>query len=141
MQRFNPAHQILTQPVLPDNNGYTWIFDSTQPDAYKDGGPQIAKTSGLPTPGPVRGGCLNQRANLTVSCATDDVTLVLYTLDGAGAWKAYTLAALPTGTITAGASPQGVFWDIAAADVLIGLKAGATAPTAVTSTLYFVERW
>ena len=140
MQRFNPAHQILTQPVLPDNNNYTWIFDSTQPDASKNGGAQLAKTSSLPTPGPVRGGCLNKRANLTVSVATTDASLVLYTLDGAGAWQLYT----PPGgavTITAGAVPQGVLWDIIAADVLIGIKAGATAPTAIASTLYFVERW
>lgn len=141
MQRFNPAHEIRTQPVLPDNNNYTWIFDSTQPDAFKNGGPQLAKTAGLPTPGPNRGGCLNQRANIGVSCATQNVTLALYTLDGAGAWKPYTLVSLNPATITAGAAPQYVLWDIIAADVLIGLQAGVSAPSAVTSTLYFVERW
>jgi hypothetical protein len=142
MQRFNPPHQIKTQPVLPDNNNYTWIFDSTQPDPFKNGGPQLAKSAGLPTVGPCRGGMLNGRANITASVTTSDATLVLYTLDGAGAWKAYTHPSLPSpATITAGASPQGVLWDIIASDVLIGIKAGATAPTALATTLYFVERW
>jgi len=140
MQRFNPAHQITTQPVLPDNSGYTWIFDSTDPHAWDNTGKQYAKTGSVPTPGPVRGGAMNVTANLTVSCTGQNVTLVLYTLDGAGAWQLYTP---PNGTITitAGASPQGVKWDILASDVLIGVLAGASAPSAITSTLYFVERW
>ena len=140
MQRFNPAHQILTQPTLPNNSGYAWIFNSTNADAWKNGGPQLPVSAGVPSPGPNRSNCMNMTARLTVSCATQNVTLALYTLDGAGAWQLYT----PPGgtiTITAGAAPQGVKWEILAADVLIGVLAGASAPSALTSTLYFVENW
>jgi len=139
MLKFNPPRQITTQPVLPDGNGYTWIFDSTNPRRF-DNGYQYAKTAALPTVGPDRGGALNWRMHLTASCATQNVTLVLYTLDGAGVWKLYTP---PSGaiTITAGAVPQGVEWSIIASDCLIGFLAGATPPSAIATTLYFVERW
>jgi len=138
MLRFKPPRQITTQPVLPDANGYTWIFDSTDSRAWS-GGHQYAKTAALPTVGPVRGGAMNVRAHIGASCATQNVTLKLYTLDGAGVWKLYT----PSGgeiTITAAAVPQYVEWSILAADVLIGFLAGATPPSAIATTLYFVER-
>jgi hypothetical protein len=139
MLRLNPPRQITTQPVLPDANGYTWIFDSTDPRAWHPGH-QYAKTAALPTVGPVRGGAMNQRVHLTASCADQNITLKLYTLDGAGAWKLYT-PAVGEITITSGASPQGVEWSILAADILIGFLAGATPPSAIATTLYLVERW
>jgi hypothetical protein len=135
MLRFNPPRQITAQPVLPDANGYAWIFDSTDSRAWT-AGRQYAKTAALPTVGPVRGGCMNQRAHLTVSSATQNVTLVFYTLDGAGVWKLHS-----SYTITAGAVPQGIEWSILAADCLIGILSGAAPPSALTTTLYFVERW
>jgi hypothetical protein len=134
MQKFNPPRQITTQPVLPDAEGYTWIFDSTDSRAWDQ--PQYAKTASVPTAGPVRSGAINLRATLTVVATTENVTVVIYSLDGAGTWRLNT-----TESVTAGSVPTEIEWDNLAADCLIGILAGASAPSALATTLYFTERW
>ena len=134
--RTTPEYRI--QPTLPDDAGYTWIFDSTDPRSW-DMIAALGKTAAVPAPKDLRGQARNLRACLGVSCAGQSVTVVFYTLDGAGAWQAYTM---PGGavTLTAGAAPQYIDWSIIASDVLIGVHAAASKPSAIATTLYFVER-
>lgn len=128
-----PCIEVNTQVALPDNSGYTWIWDSTEPRRFD--GVQKAKTAAVRTVGPDRGGAKNLRAMIGVSCATQNATLVLYTLDGAGAWRLYSST-----TITAGNTPQFVEWRILAPDALIGILAGASAPSAIAHTLLLTEQ-
>jgi hypothetical protein len=131
------AQEITTQVTLPDNSGYTWLFDSTDPRNFC--GMALGKTAGVRAVGPMRGLAKNLRMNLGASCATQNVTIKLYTLDGAGVWKLYATSPGEV-ALTAGASPQLFEWPIYASDVLVGFLAGATAPSAIATTCYIVER-
>jgi len=133
------CQEIKAQVVLPDNSGYTWLFDSTylEKSFMEDATTTkcvLGKSAGVPTAGPNRGGAKNCRAVLTASVTTTAATLVRYRLDGAGVWQLYAST-----TLNAGDTPQGVTWDTGAPDVLIGFLAGATAPTAITTTFLLKE--
>jgi hypothetical protein len=128
-----PAAEINTQVTIPDNAGYTWLFDSTDPRRFK--GVALGKTAGVRTPMADRGGAKGQRALIGSSCTGQPVTLVTYTLDGNGAWQPYSSV-----LITAGAAPQFVDWSIPAPDCLIGFLAGAAAPSDIATTLLLLDQ-
>jgi hypothetical protein len=128
-----PAAEINTQVTIPDNAGYTWLFDSTDPRRFKS--VALGKTAGVRAPMADRGGAEGQIALIGASCTGQNVNLVAYTLDGNGAWQLYSSV-----TITAGASPQFVDWTISAPDVLIGFLAGASAPSDIITTLLLLDR-
>jgi hypothetical protein len=134
MPRIKSCLEINTQPTLPDANGYTWVYDSTREDKTRSG-TAIGKTAGLPTPGNNRGGAKNSRIMMTVGCTGQNVTLLCYRLDGAGAWQLY-----DSTTITAGNTPQGLNWTVLSPDVLIGILGGATPPTTITTTFLQTEQ-
>ena len=128
-----PATEINTQVTIPDNAGYTWLFDSTDPRRFA--GVALGKTAVVRTPMADRGGAKGMRALIGISCAGQNVNLVRYTLDGAGAWQLFA-----TAVITAGAVPTFVDWPIPTPDCLIGVLAGATAPSAIATTLLLLEQ-
>jgi hypothetical protein len=132
-----PAPEITTQVTLPDNSGYTWLYDSTDPRNFS--GVALGKTTGVRPVGPLRGLAKNLRMNLGARCTTQNVTIKIYTLDGAGVWNLYATSPGEV-ALTAGASPQLFEWSSYASDVLVGFLAGVTAPSAIATTLYFVER-
>lgn len=130
--RHYPAQQVTTQLILPDANGYTWLWDSTDPNPLNKAA--LGKTAAVRTVGPDRGGAINLTAKVGLSCTGHDVTLVFYTLDGAGAWQLHTST-----PITAASVPQYVKWEILSPDALIGVLAGASTPHALASTLTLTE--
>lgn len=132
--RIKSCQEIATQPTLPDANGYTWVYDSTN-DEKSYSGTALGKTAALPTVGPRRGNAKNTRIMFTVGCTGQDVTAVFYRLDGAGAWKLY-----QSTTITAGNTPQGFNWTVYAPDALVGILAGATPPSTLTTTFLQTEQ-
>jgi hypothetical protein len=128
-----PAAEINTQVTIPDNAGYTWLFDSTDPWRFKS--VALGKTAGVRAPMADRGGAKGQRALIGISCTGQNVNLVRYTLDGAGAWQLFA-----TAVITAAAVPTFVDWPIPSPDCLIGVLAGAAAPTTISTTLLLLDQ-
>jgi len=134
------CQEIKAQVVLPDNSGYTWLFDSTylEKSFMEDattGKCALGKSASVPTAGPNRGGAKNCRVMMTVSVTTTSASLVRYRLDGAGTWQLYS-----TTTLNAGDTPQSLTWDVSSPDALIGVLAGATAPTAIATTFLLKEQ-
>lgn len=132
--RIKSCQEITAQPTLPDANGYTWLFDSTNLERSFST-TALGKTATLPSPGPNRGGAKNARIMVTAGVTGQNASLVCYRLDGAGAWRLFDTTAL-----TAGDSPQGVKWDIFSPDCLVGVLAGASAPSAITTTFLMTEQ-
>ncbi len=128
-----PVLGTNVQPTLPDASGYTWIYDSTDPRNLTD--TALGKTASVRTVGPNRGEATNKRIMLTAAVTTQSATLVRYRLTGAGAWALYAST-----TLTAGDTPQGIVWDVLSPDALIGVLAGATAPSAISVTLLVKEQ-
>ena len=137
LPRRKPCQEISTQVTLPDASGYTWLFDSTEPRMISNvqNGVALGKTAGVRTVGSHRGGAKNLHIKLSASCATYGCSLVLYQLDGAGAWQLYT--SIP---LTAGAVPQNVDWSTMTPDVLIGFLASTNPPTAIATTCLLTEQ-
>ena len=138
--RIKHCEEIKAQVVLPDNSGYTWLFDSTYleksfMDADVNGQSQLGKSASVPSPGPQRGCAKNCRVMMTISVATNSASLVRYRLDGAEVWRLYSTTAL-----NAGDTPQSLTWDISSPDALIGVLAGAAAPTAIATTFLLKEQ-
>lgn len=133
LPRRKPCQEINTQVTLPDNSGYTWLFDSTDPRTMS--GTALGKTAGVRTVGAERGKAKNTKIVVGASCAGHDCTLVGYTLDGTGAWQLYN-----SQTITAGAVPTLVTIYVPTPDFLLGFLAGATAPTGIATTFELTEQ-
>jgi len=126
--------EITTQPVQPDNSGYTWIYDSTDARMGTPG-LSLGKTAAVRAVGPARGAAKGLRAMIGACCTTQDVAIVCYTLDGAGAWRLYSSDA-----VVAAAVPKYVSVTIPSPDFLIGILAGATKPATVSTTLILTEQ-
>ena len=121
----------LTQPA---NSGYTVLLDTTRglPNVNGDSPGVSASLPTVPTGGP-RGQALGRSYGIMVTCTTQNVSLLQYTLAPDGTW-----ALAVTTTITAAAVPQAITWDpslYGAADVMIVVLAGATQPAHVYAQL------
>jgi hypothetical protein len=128
--------EITQQPVVPDANGYTWLFDSTHLSSMQQGVVySLGKSAAVPTPGPERGGTKNMRIMMTAQTVTQNCSLVEFRLNGAGAWCLYDTIAL-----VAGDTPQAVNWTVASPDAMIGFLAGATPPSAINTTFLMTEQ-
>ena len=122
--------------TLPDASKYTILLDTTQ-QLPSWGSVPGGKSAAVPTVGSTRGLARGKVYSFTIRCTDQNVTLLQYLLDGAGAWSLFA-----TTTITAGAAVQTVTWDPSAygsGDCLVLVLGGATPPTKIYATLN--ERW
>jgi hypothetical protein len=123
--------------AAPDNSKYTILLDTTQglPNNVRA---VPGKSAALPTPGAILGQALGRVFYGLISCTTNDCTLQVYYLNGAGAWS---INSTKTATITAAAADKIFTVDPSldgAEDVLIVALAGATASDHIYATL--IER-
>lgn len=118
--------------TLPDANKYTQLLDTTQQlPAINETAP--AKVAAIPTVGATRNQALGRWFCLAISCTGQDVTVLRYGMNGAGAW-----ALFASTVITAGAADQTITWDPSAygfTDALIIVLGGATPPTKIYASL------
>lgn len=118
--------------TIPDASKYTILLDTTQQlPALNEAAP--GKSATIPTVGATRGQALGRWYCLAVSCTGQNVTVLRYGLNGAGAWTLFASDA-----ITAAAADQTITWDASAygfTDALIIVLGGATPPTKIYASL------
>lgn len=128
--------------VLPGNSQKTPLIDST----YWNYAPHWAPATNIPAPGFSRGALGGRRITGTVLPTVQNVTLSFYLLTNPSgttnaAWELDINVSGTSGTgsvtVTAG-STQPFSWLPPTPDFLIVVAAGATAPTALRSTLEMV---
>ena len=116
----------------PDANKYTLLLDTTQLlPAMNEAVP--GKFAALPTVGANRGGAMGRWFCMAISCTGQNVTVLRYILNGAGAW-----ALFASDAIVAGAADQTITWDPSAygtTDAMIIVLGGATPPTKIYASL------
>lgn len=126
---------ITTQPPLPANSGYTYVLDSTSRCIT----PLVASAA-RKVPGGFRHSWAGGRVRATIKAATQDVTANLLLLtNSAGttnaAWEVDATAdSAGAITVTAGTTKV-IDWLPRTPDFAIEILAGATAPSALTTTV------
>jgi hypothetical protein len=125
---------ITTQPPLPANSGYTYVLDSTSRTIT----PLVASAA-RKVPGSFRHAYVGGRVRATVTATTQNVTANLLLLtNSAGttnaAWEVDATAdSAGAVTVTAG-STKVIDWLPRTNDFALEILAGATAPSALTTT-------
>jgi hypothetical protein len=120
--------------TLPGNSEYSVLLDTTRklPDEYQTA---PAKSATVPTVGAERGQGLGRQFAVLASSVTQTSSIVVYYLNGNGAWS---IDSSKTTTLTAGAADAYVVVDPSAAgssDCLVMVLAGATAPAHIYASL------
>lgn len=125
-------HSSRNQMTLPDNSGYTFMFDTTNWTKSING--TLGKSAAISSPGGDRLKGSGKEIHFSVGCTGQDVTLYRACLNGVGAWETHA-----TTTITAGATAQKVAWGPITSDWIVYVVAGGTAPTALYNELTVLE--
>ncbi len=126
---------ITVQPPLPANSGYTYVMDSTSRTIT----PLVASAA-RKVPGSFRHSWAGGRVRATITAATQNVTANLLLLtNSAGttnaAWEVDATAD-SAGAVTVTAGSTKVFdWLPRTPDFALEILAGATAPSALTTTV------
>lgn len=130
---FRTVLHSRNQPAIPDNEGYSVLFDTTRwVDSVR--GAALVKAAALPSAGGNRGFGTGRAVQFSYRCTDQNVTLYEAILDGSGAWKTF-----KSYTVTAGADPTQFNWEPMSGDWCLYVVAGATAPSAHALELSILE--
>jgi hypothetical protein len=124
------------QPTTPANNGYTFIWDTTNWQSSVKG--TLGRSGSVSTVGPDRCWGEGKTVEVTVAPVTQAVTFYLALLSGAGAWVNVPIDG-STGTTVAAGTLKPFVLTPGAPDFLIYCLAGATAPASIGVTIAILE--
>lgn len=124
-------HVSNNQPTLPDNSGYTYIWDTTNWVASVSG--SLGKSASLSSVGVDRGRGAGCTVEFSVSPTAQAVTVYEAVLNGAGAWETFFSISVAAG------NTQPLVWTPTMPDWIIYIVAGATKPTTLATTFLLVR--